>query len=487
MVLGLLAAVLVGFSTASYLAARSYLDHRTRERLDGALAVLAVSVEVHPDSVEWEGSDRSLPIGDANGPDRLLWSIVDHEGKRVDQSREPVPAEVMAAPDDDSRRLDRRGVPWRVARRRIEPSGTTSPEPTPIAAADASKPLHQSLDLTAAVSLATSDATLARLGFDLISLDVALWISAALLCRWLARRALAPLSSLVESARGLDATDPGWSLEGVSTGDELDALRLAFNDLLGRLHVAYDRQRRFGGEASHQLRTPLTILIGQVEVALRKDRSPDEYRRVLGAVLGRATQLGRIMEALLFLAKAETDSVAPTGELVDLHVWTAEFLTNRPSEPRSAGIRCEPASDDALPIRIHPPLLGQLLENLVDNALKYSPAGSAISIATRREEYRAVLSVTNAGPSLAEVDRAFLFEPFFRTVDARRRGIPGAGLGLSVVRRIADAFGGSARLSTDEPGTIRIEIRFPLAEIVDGSESAGSTLAEGRAIPYPKP
>ena len=100
-----------------------------------------------------------------------------------------------------------------------------------------------------------------------------------MLCRGLSRRALAPLSRVVESARGLDAADPGWCLAEAGTGDELDVLGRAFNDLLARLHVAYERQRRFSGDASHQLRTPLTVLIGQLQVALRYDRSGEEYRR----------------------------------------------------------------------------------------------------------------------------------------------------------------------------------------------------------------
>src|SRR5205085_2047936 len=123
---------------------------------------------------------------------------------------------------------------------------------------------------------------------------------------------------MVESARGLDAGESGWSLAEAGTGDELDDLGHAFNDLLSRLRVAYERQRRFSGDASHQLRTPLTVLIGQLEVALRRERTAEEYRRVLGSALGRAAQLGRIVEALLFLARTEEDAQLPESEPVDL-------------------------------------------------------------------------------------------------------------------------------------------------------------------------
>ena len=123
---------------------------------------------------------------------------------------------------------------------------------------------------------------------------------------------------MAESAPGLDAADPGWCLPEPGTGDELEDLGRAFNGLLDRLHVAFERQRRFTGDASHQLRTPLTALIGQIEVARRRDRPAEEYRRVLRSALGRAVQLRQIVEALLFLARAEAEAELPDRETLDL-------------------------------------------------------------------------------------------------------------------------------------------------------------------------
>src|SRR5262249_62385106 len=128
---------------------------------------------------------------------------------------------------------------------------------------------HSGLVLTVAAPRGPIETALAALGWFLAVLSAGIWLLAALLCRWLSRRALAPLARMAASARDLDATDPGWCLEQAGTGDELDDLGRAFNDLLARLHVAFERQRRFSGDASHQLRTPLTVLIGQIQVALR--------------------------------------------------------------------------------------------------------------------------------------------------------------------------------------------------------------------------
>src|SRR5205814_1804649 len=231
-----------------------------------------------------------LPLGQEPGAERLRWMVFDDRGRRVDHSRNLVDADLTAAwiprpgtAELPAQLVDRRGRTWRVSQRRIWPSAapasrsqaavhrepTTDPQPSEV--------LHPSLVLTVCAPIGPMEATLATLGWFLIVLSVVIWLIAALLCRRLSRRALIPLTKMVESARELDATEPGWSLEEAGTGDELDDLGRAFNDLLSRLHVAYQRQRRFSSDASHQLRTPLTVLIGQIQVALRHERSGEEY------------------------------------------------------------------------------------------------------------------------------------------------------------------------------------------------------------------
>ena len=263
---------------------------------------------------------------------------------------------------------------------------------------------------------------------------------------------------MAASARGLDAADPGWSLEAVGTRDELDELGRAFNDLLARLHLAYERQRRFGGDASHQLRTPLTVLIGQIEVALRQDRPADEYRRVLSRRLGRAVQLGQIVEALLFLSRAEGEASPPECEPIDLGRWVADHLAALPAEVEFRAHEGAPAR-----VRAHPHLLAQLLDNLLDNASKHGGPGASILVEARLDGPVALLAVEDTGPGLPpeEVDR--VFEPFYRSPQARRRGIPGVGLGLSVVRRIAAASGGTVHIRSAPGSGCRVEARFPLA------------------------
>ncbi len=197
---------------------------------------------------------------------------------------------------------------------------------------------HPSLMLTVAAPLGPMESTLGALAWFLVGFSLGTCGLAALLCRRLSRRALVPLSRMAASARGLGATDAGWSLDEAGTGDELDNLGRAFNELLARLHIAFERQRRFNGDASHQLRTPLTVLIGQIEVALRHERSGEEYRRALWSALGRAAQLRQVVEALLFLSRAEEEAQLPQGEPLELGHWVADYLASSTSErSRSRG------------------------------------------------------------------------------------------------------------------------------------------------------
>ena len=464
LLLSMLALVLVGFSTALYVSARVYLDRQLGDRLTSALAILAAAAEIHHDGVEWEPQERVLPMGHDSDPERLRWMVFDDQGRRVDRSRNLVDADFPDAwtPYPGSAQLparlvDRQGRVWRVSQRRIRPEAASASGSR--AAADrqerADAPnaelLHPSLVLTVCAPLGPIETTLATLGGFLIVLSLGTWLVAALLCRRLSRRALTPLTRLVASARGLDATDAGWCLDEAGTGDELDELGRAFNELLARLHVAYERQRRFSGDASHQLRTPLTVLIGQIEVALRQERSGEEYRRILGSALGRAVQLGRIVEALMFLTRAEADAPLPECDLLDLDRWVADHLANRSAAEPAAEVILVVLHGNGAWVRAHPPLLGQLLDNLLDNARKHGRPGTPIRVETSQENDVVTLAVEDAGPGIPPEDIPHLFEPFYRSAQARRRGTPGVGLGLAVAHRIAVAFGGSLNVRS-QPG-----------------------------------
>jgi signal transduction histidine kinase len=467
--LAALAIVLVGFSTALYVSARIYFERQVSDRLAAALAILSAAAEIHPSGVEWEPQERVLPLGQESGNERLRWMVFDNHGRRIDHSRNLVDDDLTPAwtprpgtANLPTRLVDRRGRKWRTSQQRIGPNVTQASGSRAAAHfsgqadSSANEVLHPFLVLTACAPLDPNEEIVATLGWFLVVISGGLWLLAALSGRRLSRQALAPLMRMVASARGLDANDAGWSLEEIGTGDELDELGRAFNELLSRLHVAFEQHRRFSSDASHQLRTPLTILIGQMQVALRQERSREEYRRVLQSALERAMGLGQIVDALMFLGRAEADAQLPECGPIELDPWLAEYLSQRPA---TDSIHCALHAEGSW-VRAHPPLLGQLIDNLLDNARKHGRPGTPILVETVPEGRAVVIAIVDDGPGIDPEDIPRVFEPFYRSAQARRQRIPGVGLGLAVVKRIAIAFGGSVSVRSEPGCGCRFEVRL---------------------------
>ena len=474
--LSALALVLVGFSTVLYVSARIYLDRQVGDRLAAALAILAAAAEIHPDGVEWEPQERILPLGQESGADRLRWMVFDDRGRsrrsfakpgriRISQRRGfPItrppglsgPAGRSAGPELAS--VPASDLARRGCRIRVEGRGSSQGRGC---FRTHSEVLHPSLVLTACAALDPIEATLATLGWFLVALSVGIWLVAAMLCRRLSRRALTPLTRMVASARGLDAADAGWCLDEAGTGDELDELGRAFNDLLSRLHVAYERQRRFSSDASHQLRTPLTVLIGQIEVALRQDRSGEEYRRILGSALARAVQLGRIVEALDVPRPRRSRCPAPGMRAIgpgSLGRRTPGRSTRDGRRGHGRPLRlAEAMKRGSRRIRL---FSASWSTTCWTTPLSTADRGHRSCVETIREGDVVVLAVEDAGPGIIPEDLPRVFEPFYRSAQTRRRSSTGVGLGLAVVRRIAAAFGGSVCVRSEPGKGCRFEVRL---------------------------
>jgi two-component system, OmpR family, sensor kinase len=290
------------------------------------------------------------------------------------------------------------------------------------------------------------------------------------------------MSRMAKAATAMTAANLGQRLPIAGTGDELDGLGQAFNDLLDRLHeafvrlhAAYDGQRRFAGDASHQLRTPLAALLGQVQVALRRDRAPEEYRRVLERVKDEGARLRQIVESLLLLAQPE--GVQPEPEMLDLGGWVPDHVRRWATHPRAADLCVEVADNGPLTVLTHPPLLAQLVDNLLENACKYSAPGTPITVKAWRDEGWVMLGVEDRGCGLDAEDLPHVFEPFFRGEHARRSGHAGVGLGLAVAQQIARAFGGKLEVRSGRDAGCFFMLRL------SGSDpSAGNASADGSPL-----
>ncbi|GAB3636215.1 HAMP domain-containing sensor histidine kinase [Hymenobacter arcticus] len=286
--------------------------------------------------------------------------------------------------------------------------------------------------------------------------------------RFFAGRALAPIAALNDQVDRITAQDLHQRVdEGflrTSERDDLTRLARTFNRLLGRLEASFDGQRTFVRNASHELRTPLTASIGELQVLLARERSPQDYREGAASVLGELQQLKELINNLLDMAQAE-GSMQLTAEVrLDELLWE---VREGVAPARRARVQVDlgdladlPADPAAFVITGHRGLLTRALGNLVDNALKYSEDDKKVLLSLRCQPGGGcVVRVADAGLGIAPDDLAQVFQPFFRA--AAVRGVVGHGVGLPLAQRIAALHGGTLALRS-EPG------RGTVAELVFG-------------------
>ncbi len=322
--------------------------------------------------------------------------------------------------------------------------------------------------IAAGLPLEPVDRPLWNLALTLPLLSTALWGLTALVGRRLCRTALAPLTRMAADARGLGADEPGRRLPVAGTGDELQDLALAFNGLLDRWQEALERQSSFAGDASHQLRTPLTALIGQVDVALRRDRAPEEYRQTLARVRDQSDRLRRIVEALLYLARADAEAGLPSLEVFDLSAWATEQLRRRIEEGGKGPDCREVQADGPAYVRAHPALLAEVLDNLLDNARDHGRGPEPVEVRIAQEAGWSTLIVEDHGRGIEAGELSRIFEPFYRASDARRTAPGGVGLGLAVARRIVLSLGGRLEVESQPGEGCRFLLSLPTIPIPQG-------------------
>ena len=294
------------------------------------------------------------------------------------------------------------GERWQVMRRRLR----AKPKAVEAAMESESRGVGPKrrfafLDIVVAAPRWPMQAVLQTLAWTLSAVSLVLWLSVALIGRWLCRCALTPLTRMAAAARKIDADDLGRRLPSAGTGDELEDLGRAFNELLARLHESFERQQRFTGDASHQLKTPLTAILGQIEVLFRRERPAEEYERVLKLVHKQAAHLRLIVEMLLFLARADAEARLTELDTIDLSAWLGDHLRTWANPTRSRDLQFQDASTGPCWVKAQPPLLGQLVDNLLDNAAKYSAPATPIVVQLREEAGLVNLAVEDEGCGIA--------------------------------------------------------------------------------------
>jgi heavy metal sensor kinase len=301
--------------------------------------------------------------------------------------------------------------------------------------------------LQVGVSLDTIDSALRRfIRLLLWSVPTGLFL-ALVVGRWMAARALAPLARMAAATRKIDvaALEQRIALRGAN--DELDEVAHAFNETLARLQQAIGEMRQFSAAIAHELRTPLAVMRGQTELALMQARTAEDYRRALTDQLEELDRLSRLVSQLLTLARAEAGEIPLAHSPVDLSALASSIVEQLDPVAQAKAVNLAVETSGPAIVLGDAGWLERLLLNLLDNAIKFTPGGGRISVRVTNEATEAVLEVQDTGVGIVPEALPHLFERFFRGDPARSAVSEGAGLGLALVKWIADRHG--ATVSVD--------------------------------------
>ena len=246
--------------------------------------------------------------------------------------------------------------------------------------------------------------------------------------------------------------------------DELGRLASTFNDMLGRIEDAFERQRRFTGDAAHELRTPLSLMRSQVDLSLARPRTAADYREALEGIDADLGRLTGLIGTLLTLARSDTGRLTIEHVSIDLADTIAVILEQYSAIASEAGIVLNDASSPS-PLIGDDDLLVQVLVNLLDNAIAHTPSGGAITVGCRTEVNSVRFWVHDQGIGIPAEHLPRIFDRFYRVDESRQRARGGAGLGLSICRAIVDAHGGRIELVSTQGAGTKVDVVLPKAPI----------------------
>jgi two-component system OmpR family sensor kinase len=455
---GVLALVLVVFAVAAY----AYLARAVRERTDQSLADAAQSIASNF-AAEYEedqtGDSAAEEVArDFQFTDRQAF-ILDERGRTVASSAAPAGGQGRDRWPDAAELSQSLARPVEAARGSRRAYSTEHLSGSSVRAYVERMSSHgRTFFVAVAQSRHGQEEELGRVRRAFyVAVPVALLL-ASLGGYFLARKSLAPVVEMGERAAHINAENLGERLPVGNEHSEVGRLARTFNELLARLDVSFEQQRRFMADASHELRTPVAIVCGESEVALSQAaRSSEEYRESLTILHDEGRRLTRIVEDLFTLARADAGqySLAPVTFYLD--ETAAECVRAVRSLAAQHGVSLAHQHGGEMPLRGDEGLVRRMILNLLDNAIKYTPTGGEVRVELARELAGYAIRIDDTGAGVPEEARAHIFERFYRADRARSRNGGaggGAGLGLSIASWIAEAHGGRITLErTDERGS----------------------------------
>jgi signal transduction histidine kinase len=277
---------------------------------------------------------------------------------------------------------------------------------------------------------------------------------------WMMRKALAPVAALTQAAEQLNEHTLGQRLPRSGNGDEFDRLTGVFNDMTGRLEQSFQRIREFTLHASHELKTPLTVLRAEAENALQEESLSSAQQERLESQLDELQRLANIVDALTLLTKADAGQVALKFESVAFDEIVRENFADTQLLARASGLTIELTVCEPVTLNADAHRLRQLLLNLADNAVKYSGSGGSITMALKRVN-GAQFTISNTGPGIKAEALPRVFDRFFRGDEAHNRAVDGCGLGLSIAQWIVTAHGGTIHFDSTPGKLTTVTVHLP--------------------------
>ena len=291
----------------------------------------------------------------------------------------------------------------------------------------------------------------------------------------LARRALIPIDHLASETRRITAERLHERLTVPNETDEIGRLTQVINDTFARLESSFDQLRRFTADASHELRTPLAVVRGIGEAAVAERRSPGEYEEAIGSMLEEVDRMTNLVDTLLRLSHADAGTIRLSRQPVDLGQLARDVAASLAllAEERNQKLMIDTAPRVFVPVdRL---VLREAVTNVLDNAIKYGPAGSTVALHVGRVGDQALLAIGDEGPGIPREYRERIFHRFFRVDEARSRDRGGAGLGLAIAKWAVDMHGGQITVEQRPGGGSEFRILLPLAPSVATADDQKTT------------
>lgn len=293
-------------------------------------------------------------------------------------------------------------------------------------------------------------AVLSGIGIGVILLSLVSWF-------WV-KRMLQPITDKIKKARSIGAKSLNLRLDVKNEHDELGQMGIAFNEMLDRIENAFVSQQQFIRNASHEMRTPLTAITAEADMALLKERESEQYRQSLERIRQRSENLSQLTHKLLAMSRLESDSLLPQPCATDEALLSAVKTIKTTYPEHHININIEAPSALSLQVLCDPAMLETAYLNLIDNAVKY---GNQKEVLVRlfNEPGMVCLEVTDKGDGIAEMEMEHLFKPFYRSI--RHHGQSGSGIGLSLVKSIAKKYGGDVRIWSQVGVGSRVQFNLP--------------------------